>query len=165
VAPPSANQLSPADTGARKGRDEACACLAAYTAPVAQALGVRLEMMIAHGAAVRRGAARVMQESGCAAIKLEGGIEMAETVSFRSRRGVPVMGHVGLMPQSVNALGGYRSRGHGRAVHRLHAQVRQAIGGARRGADARRRSLCQRGAGAQEGRRAAVAASSDSRQT
>ncbi len=176
MAPPLANQLSPADIRARKGRDEAFACLTAYTTPVAQALdahvdvllvgdslgmvlygldstlGVTLEMMIAHGAAVRRGAeralvvvdlpfgsyqespqaafrnaARVMQESGCAAVKLEGGIEMAETVSFLSRRGVPVMGHVGLMPQSVNALGGYRSRGHGEDERAAIAEDAAAI--------------------------------------
>ncbi len=47
-----------------------------------------------------------MQESGGAAVKLEDGFEMAETVSFLSRRGIPVTGQVGLMPQSVNALGG-----------------------------------------------------------
>jgi len=100
-------------------------------------LPVTLDMMIAHGAAVVRStqhalitvdlpfgsyqaspeqafraAARVMAETGCAAIKLEGGEEMAETVAFLTRRGVPVMGHVGLVPQSVNTLGGYRSRGH-----------------------------------------------------
>src|SRR5439155_2527141 len=100
-------------------------------------LPVTLDMMIAHGAAVVRStqhalitidlpfgsyqaspeqafraAARVMAETGCAAVKLEGGEEMVETVAFLVRRGVPVMGHVGLTPQSVNALGGYRSRGH-----------------------------------------------------
>jgi len=100
-------------------------------------LPVTLDMMIAHGAAVVRAtqhalitvdlpfgsyqespeqafraAARVMAETGCAAIKLEGGEEMAETVAFLVRRGIPVMGHVGLTPQAVNALGGYRSRGH-----------------------------------------------------
>tara|TARA_B100000886_G_scaffold340515_1_gene310732 strand:+ start:12989 stop:13822 length:834 start_codon:yes stop_codon:yes gene_type:complete len=99
-------------------------------------LNVSLEMMIAHGAAVVRGSetacvtvdmpfgsyqespeqafrngARLMQESGCGAVKLEGGIEMAETVSFLTDRGIPVMGHVGLMPQSVNRLGGYQVRG------------------------------------------------------
>jgi 3-methyl-2-oxobutanoate hydroxymethyltransferase len=101
-------------------------------------LPVSLDMMIAHGAAVVRStehalvtvdlpfgsyqaspedafraAARVLAETGCAAVKLEGGEEMAETVAFLTRRGVPVMGHVGLTPQAVNALGGYRSRGHG----------------------------------------------------
>jgi 3-methyl-2-oxobutanoate hydroxymethyltransferase len=100
-------------------------------------LPISLDMMIAHGAAVVRStkralvvvdlpfgsyqtsqadafraAARVLAETGCAAVKLEGGEEMAETVAFLTARGVPVMGHVGLTPQAVNALGGYRSRGH-----------------------------------------------------
>jgi len=100
-------------------------------------LPVTLDMMIAHGAAVVRAtqhaavvvdlpfgsyqaspadafraAARVMAETGCLAVKLEGGEEMAETVAFLTRRGIPVMGHVGLTPQAVNQLGGYRSRGH-----------------------------------------------------
>ncbi|HTV46148.1 MAG TPA: 3-methyl-2-oxobutanoate hydroxymethyltransferase [Stellaceae bacterium] len=101
-------------------------------------LPVTLEMMIAHGAAVMRAtrqalvvvdlpfggyqespeqafrsAARIMAETGCAAVKLEGGEEMAETVRFLARRGVPVMGHVGLMPQSVNAAGGFKVQGRG----------------------------------------------------
>jgi 3-methyl-2-oxobutanoate hydroxymethyltransferase len=100
-------------------------------------LPVTLDMMIAHGGAVvratshaavvvdlpfgsyqaspqdaYRASARVMAETGCNAVKLEGGEEMAETVAFLTRRGIPVMGHVGLTPQSVNELGGYRSRGH-----------------------------------------------------
>ncbi|MDR3515989.1 MAG: 3-methyl-2-oxobutanoate hydroxymethyltransferase [Azospirillaceae bacterium] len=99
-------------------------------------LPVTLEMMIAHGAAVVRGAtracvvvdlpfgsyqasppvafanaARVMAETGCAAVKLEGGAAMAETIRFLTDRGIPVMGHVGLTPQAVNVLGGYRARG------------------------------------------------------
>jgi 3-methyl-2-oxobutanoate hydroxymethyltransferase len=99
-------------------------------------LPVTLDMMIQHGAAVVRGsehacvvvdlpfgsyqespaqafrsAARVMKETGAAAVKIEGGAEMAETVEFLSRRGVPVLGHVGLMPQSVNTLGGFGARG------------------------------------------------------
>jgi 3-methyl-2-oxobutanoate hydroxymethyltransferase len=99
-------------------------------------LGVTVEMMIAHGAAVVRGAqhacvvvdlpfgsyqvspfeayrtaSRVMIETGCDAVKLEGGVEMAETVKFLTTRGIPVLGHVGLMPQSVKAAGGYRIRG------------------------------------------------------
>ena len=106
-------------------------------------LPVTLEMMIAHGAAVVRAtshaaivvdlpfgsyqtspedafraAARVMAETGCMAVKLEGGEEMAETVAFLVKRGIPVMGHVGLTPQAVNELGGYRSRGHETAEHR-----------------------------------------------
>ena len=97
---------------------------------------VTLEMMIAHGAAVVRGsyhavvvvdmpfgtyeaspqaafasASRVLKETGCAAIKLEGGEAMADTVAFLVARGIPVMGHVGLTPQAVNVLGGYNARG------------------------------------------------------
>ena len=99
-------------------------------------LPVTLDMMIAHGAAVVRGsyhalvaidlpfgayeaspeqafaaAARVMAQTGAAAVKLEGGEAMAPTVDFLTRRGVPVIGHVGLTPQAVNALGGYAARG------------------------------------------------------
>src|ERR1700739_1496574 len=99
-------------------------------------LPVTVEMMIAHGAAVMRAssqalivvdmpfgsyqrsreqavrtAARIMADTGCAAIKLEGGAEMAETVRFLTERGVPVMGHVGLMPQSVNTAGGFKVQG------------------------------------------------------
>ncbi|WP_374651521.1 3-methyl-2-oxobutanoate hydroxymethyltransferase [Dongia sp.] len=101
-------------------------------------LPVTLDMMIQHGAAVCRGskkalvvvdmpfgsyqespqqafrsAARIMKETGCQAVKLEGGRDLADTVSFLVKRGIPVMGHVGLMPQSVNTLGGYRARGRG----------------------------------------------------
>jgi 3-methyl-2-oxobutanoate hydroxymethyltransferase len=97
---------------------------------------VTLEMMAAHGAAVVRGAAqalvvvdlpfgsyqespaqafrnaaRLMAETGCAAVKLEGGAVMAETVAFLAARGVPVLAHIGLQPQSVNAYGGYGARG------------------------------------------------------
>lgn len=99
-------------------------------------LPVTIDMMVAHGTAVVRGsqkslvivdmpfasyqiskeqafanAANVLAKTGCAAVKLEGGIEMAETVSFLTSRGIPVMGHVGLMPQSVNIMGGYRTQG------------------------------------------------------
>jgi 3-methyl-2-oxobutanoate hydroxymethyltransferase len=105
-------------------------------------LPVSLEMMCAHGAAVVRGsyhalviidmpfgsyeaspeaafasAARVMKETGAAAVKMEGGAAMAETVAFLSARGIPVMGHVGLTPQAVNALGGYGARGRSNAEH------------------------------------------------
>ncbi len=101
---------------------------------------VTLDMMAAHGAAVVRGsyhavvavdmpfgsyeqspqqafanASRLLKETGCAAIKLEGGEAMAETVSFLVNRGIPVMGHVGLTPQAVNVLGGYNARGRGEA--------------------------------------------------
>lgn len=99
-------------------------------------LGVSLDMMIEHGKAVMRGSshacvvvdmpfgsyqespqtafrncARVMAETGCAAVKLEGGREMAETIAFLARRGIPVMAHIGLMPQSVNTAGGFRAQG------------------------------------------------------
>ena len=97
---------------------------------------VTMEMMCAHGAAVVRGswhalvgvdmpfgsyeaspeqafasASRILKETGCAAVKLEGGEAMAETVRFLTRRGIPVIGHVGLTPQAVNMLGGYGARG------------------------------------------------------
>ena len=99
-------------------------------------LTVTLDMMIAHGRAVVRAseracvivdmpfasyqaspaeayksAARVMAETGCAAVKLEGGAEMAVTIGFLLDRGIPVVGHVGLTPQSVNRFGGYRAQG------------------------------------------------------
>ena len=99
-------------------------------------LPVTLDMMILHGQAVVRGAqracvvvdlpfgtyqespaqafrtsARVMKETGAAAVKLEGGAEMAETVRYLVQRGIPVLGHVGLMPQSVHNYGGFGARG------------------------------------------------------
>jgi 3-methyl-2-oxobutanoate hydroxymethyltransferase len=56
-------------------------------------------------------AARVMKETGCGAIKVEGGRRMAETIAFLVERGVPVMGHVGLTPQSINTIGSFRAQG------------------------------------------------------
>ena len=56
-------------------------------------------------------AARVMKETGCGAIKVEGGVRMAETIAFLIERGVPVMGHVGLTPQSINTIGSFRAQG------------------------------------------------------
>jgi 3-methyl-2-oxobutanoate hydroxymethyltransferase len=152
-------RISIPDLVARKGKDK-IVCLTAYTTPMARALDphvdlllvgdslgmviygfestlpVTLDMMVLHGAAVRRGsehaclvvdmpfgsyqesteqafrsAARLMKETGCSAVKMEGGRELASTVEFLTKRGIPVMGHVGLMPQSVNTLGGYRARG------------------------------------------------------
>ncbi|PGH53434.1 3-methyl-2-oxobutanoate hydroxymethyltransferase [Azospirillum palustre] len=113
-------------------------------------LPVTLDTMIAHGAAVVRASeracvvvdlpfgsyqeskeaafrasARVMAETGAQAIKLEGGIEMAETVAFLTARGIPVMGHVGLTPQSVNTLGGYKAVGRdAEAAERIVADAR-----------------------------------------
>lgn len=97
---------------------------------------VTLDMMILQGHAVMRGSqralvvidmpfgsyeqskeqafascARVMKETGCGAIKLEGGRRMAETIAFLVERGVPVMGHVGLTPQSINTIGSFRAQG------------------------------------------------------
>ena len=99
-------------------------------------LPVTLDMMILQGHAVMRGskralvvvdlpfgsyeasreqafmsAARVLKETGCGAVKLEGGRRMAETIAFLVERGVPVMAHVGLTPQAINALGGFRAQG------------------------------------------------------
>ncbi len=58
-----------------------------------------------------RNAARVMQETGCTAVKLEGGTHMAETIAYLTQRGIPVMGHIGLTPQAVQVMGGYRTQG------------------------------------------------------
>src|SRR5581483_8989318 len=55
--------------------------------------------------------ARVLAETGAHAVKLEGGHEMGDTIRFLTERGIPVMGHVGLMPQRVHAMGGYKYRG------------------------------------------------------
>ena len=66
-----------------------------------------------------------MAESGAQAVKVEGGLEMAETVAYLTTRGVPVMGHVGLLPQSVNALGGYKAVGRDpEAAERIRADAR-----------------------------------------
>ncbi|PWS22004.1 3-methyl-2-oxobutanoate hydroxymethyltransferase, partial [Enterococcus faecium] len=70
-------------------------------------------------------AAYLMKQSGAAAVKLEGGVAMAPTVAFLSERGIPVMGHVGLTPQAVNALGGYGARG------RSQAEADKIVGDAR----------------------------------
>ncbi|MFA5951249.1 MAG: 3-methyl-2-oxobutanoate hydroxymethyltransferase [Hyphomicrobium sp.] len=97
---------------------------------------VPLELMIMHGRAVVRGAkralvvvdmpfstyeespsqafrnaARVMKETDCGAVKLEGGRRMAETTRYLVERGIPVMAHVGLTPQSVKVLGGFKTQG------------------------------------------------------
>jgi len=56
-------------------------------------------------------AVRIMKETQCGAVKLEGGVRMAETVAFLSERGIPVMGHIGLTPQSINTLGSFRAQG------------------------------------------------------
>lgn len=103
-------------------------------------LPVTMDMMVAHGRAVVnatsqalvaidmpfgsyqespaqafRNAAKLMAETGCQAVKFEGGTEMAETVSFLVRRGIPVFGHIGLQPQSVHGAGGYHVTGRAEA--------------------------------------------------
>jgi 3-methyl-2-oxobutanoate hydroxymethyltransferase len=101
---------------------------------------VPLELMVMHGRAVVRGskralvvidmpfgtyeespsvafrnAARVMKETDCGAVKLEGGRRMAETISFLVERGIPVMAHIGLTPQSIHVLGGFKAQGRAQA--------------------------------------------------
>ncbi|WP_106746547.1 3-methyl-2-oxobutanoate hydroxymethyltransferase [Yoonia maritima] len=112
-------------------------------------LGVTMEMMIMHAQAVARGlksammvvdmpfgsyeespqqafrnAARLMSETGAGAVKLEGGVVMAETIAFLVSRGIPVMAHIGLTPQSVNTLGGYKVQGRGDERDALIADAR-----------------------------------------
>src|SRR5256885_16309885 len=60
-------------------------------------------------------AVRILKETHCGAVKLEGGARMAETVAFLVERGIPVMGHIGLTPQSINTLGSFRAQGRERA--------------------------------------------------
>jgi len=75
-------------------------------------------------------ASRVMAETGCAAVKLEGGEAMAETIAFLTRRGIPVMAHIGLTPQAVNALGGYGARGRSQEEHAKIIADGRAVAGA-----------------------------------
>ena len=112
-------------------------------------LGVTMEMMILHGQAVARGlgramlvidmpfgsyeespeqafanAATLMRETGAAAVKLEGGQHMADTIAFLVARGIPVMAHIGLTPQSINTLGGYKVQGRDEGAEILMADAR-----------------------------------------
>ena len=112
-------------------------------------LGVTLDMMILHGRSVVRGsqksmvvidmpfgsyeegpqqafrnAARLMAESGAPAVKLEGGLHMRDTIAFLTQRGVPVMAHIGLTPQSVNTLGGYKVVGREAEAEKVMADAR-----------------------------------------
>lgn len=116
---------------------------------------VSLDMMIAHGAAVVRGsyhslvvidmpfgsyeespqqafrsASRILKETGAAAVKLEGGAVMAETIAFLVARGIPVVGHVGLTPQAVNVLGGYGARGRSQEEYSRLIDDAKAVSGA-----------------------------------
>ena len=164
---PERKALTVPDVVARKGATP-LVCLTAYSAPQAaladmhcdivlvgdsvamvvhglsSTLGATLDMMILHGAAVRRGmnrallvvdmpfgsyeespskafrnAARVMVETGCAAVKIEGGARMASTIEFLTARGIPVMSHIGLTPQAINTFGGYKLQGKAKDAGRI----------------------------------------------
>lgn len=118
-------------------------------------LPVPLDLMILHGRAVMRGAKRalvvvdmpfgsyeespaqafrnaamVMKETQCGAIKLEGGKRMAETIRFLSERGIPVMAHIGLTPQSVNILGGFKTQGRTKEQWAIIEEDARAVTGA-----------------------------------
>ncbi len=113
---------------------------------------VTLDMMILQGRAVMRGskhalvvvdmpfgsyeaskeqafhsAARIMKETHCGAVKLEGGKRMAETIAFLTQRGIPVMGHIGLTPQSINTLGTFRAQGRDEASSALIEEDAKAV--------------------------------------
>ncbi|MEW6632845.1 MAG: 3-methyl-2-oxobutanoate hydroxymethyltransferase [Pseudomonadota bacterium] len=115
----------------------------------ATTLGASLEMMIAHGKAVMRGSAkacvvvdmpagsyetsaaqavasarRIVQETGCQAVKLEGGVDMVAQIAAIVADGIPVMGHIGLLPQSVEKEGGYKIKG--RTEDNIAALLRDA---------------------------------------
>ena len=115
-------------------------------------VGVPLDLMIMHGRAVVRGtqkalivvdmpfgsyeespnmafcnAAKVMQETGCGAIKLEGGVRMAETIRFLTERGIPVMAHTGLTPQSSHVMGGFKTQGRNEDTWPAHEADAQAV--------------------------------------
>lgn len=118
-------------------------------------LPVTLEMMIAHGKAVVgrakqcnvvvdmpfgsyqanpsqafANAARIMKETGCAAVKMEGGSELAPTIRHLTSHGIPVMAHVGLMPQHVNTLGGFKAQGKDAAAHKVIMQAARDVAAA-----------------------------------
>ena len=115
-------------------------------------VGVPLNLMIMHGQAVVRGtqralivvdlpfgtyeespqvafrnAARVMKETGCGAVKLEGGARMAETIAFLAARGIPVMAHIGLTPQSTHVMGGFKTQGREQDSWQAHLEDARAV--------------------------------------
>ena len=115
-------------------------------------VGVPLDLMIMHGRAVVRGtksalivvdmpfgtyeespnmafrnAAKIMKETQCQAVKLEGGARMAETIHFLVERGIPVMAHIGLTPQSTNVMGGFKTQGRERATWDMHIADAKAV--------------------------------------
>lgn len=115
-------------------------------------VGVPLDLMIMHGSAVVRGtkralivvdmpfgsyeespniafrnAAKIMKETGCGAVKLEGGARMAETIHFLVERGIPVMGHIGLTPQSSHVMGGFKTQGRDEDSWKIHEKDAAAV--------------------------------------
>lgn len=111
-------------------------------------LQVTMQMMQMHGQAVTRGlkrammvidmpfgsyeqnreqafanAAELMAQTGAAAVKLEGGVAMADTIEFLTARGIPVVAHIGLTPQAINTLGGYQVQGRGEDAARIQADA------------------------------------------
>jgi 3-methyl-2-oxobutanoate hydroxymethyltransferase len=113
---------------------------------------VPLELMIMHAQAVVRGssralvvvdmpfgsyeespaiafrnAARVLKETGCGAIKLEGGVQMADTIRYLAERGIPVMSHIGMTPQAINTIGSFKPRGRYRSEWAAYEADAKAI--------------------------------------
>lgn len=172
-APAAGGRITPADLLRRKG-GVPIVCLTAYTYPIARlldphvdlmlvgdsvamvlhghetTLGATMDMMVAHGQAVMRGASnacvvvdmpagsyedsvetavasarRIVNETGCDAVKLEGGVAMAPQIAAIVAAGIPVMGHIGLLPQSVEKEGGYKIKGRSdENIVQLHADAR-----------------------------------------
>jgi len=116
---------------------------------------VPLELMIMHAQAVVRGssralvvvdmpfgsyeespaiafrnAARVLKETGCGAIKLEGGVQMADTIRYLTERGIPVMSHIGMTPQAINTIGSFKPRGRYRSEWAAYEADAKAIANA-----------------------------------
>ena len=115
-------------------------------------VGVPLDLMIMHGKAVVRGtkralvvvdmpfgtyeespkmafrnAAKILKETGCGAVKLEGGARMAETIHFLVERGIPVMAHTGLTPQSSHVMGGFKTQGRDEDTWAAHEEDARAV--------------------------------------
>ena len=115
-------------------------------------VGVTLDLMIMHGKAVVRGtkkalivvdmpfgtyeespkiafrnAAKIMKKTGCGAVKIEGGARMAETIHFLVQRGIPVMAHTGLTPQSSHVMGGFKTQGRDEDTWAAHEEDARAV--------------------------------------
>ena len=115
-------------------------------------VGVPLDLMIMHGKAVVRGtkkalivvdmpfgtyeespkiafrnAAKIMKKTGCGAVKIEGGARMAETIHFLVQRGIPVMAHTGLTPQSSHVMGGFKTQGRDEDTWAAHEEDARAV--------------------------------------